>query len=57
MIVLVPTLMGKLNDFNVLSTSVHFFLLFLRMVALMSPEDSWVAKWQRISELDKVIAL
>ena len=24
--------------------------LFLRMVALMSPEDSWVAKWQRISE-------
>ncbi len=22
----------------------------LRMVALMSPEDSWVAKWQRISE-------
>ena len=35
----------------ILLCCVIFFFLFLqRMVALMSPEDSWVAKWQRISK-------
>ena len=30
-------------------------LFIFSMVAMMSPDDSWVAKWQRISKLSIVV--
>lgn len=33
------------------------FLCVPRVVAMMSPEDSWVAKWQRIGKTTAICAL
>lgn len=55
MIALVIILMGENNLYNTLynQSVIHFLnnVLYYRMIAVMSPEDSWVCKWQRISKL------
>jgi len=39
-----------LDNWSVYGTYISW-LFYCRLIALMSPEDSWVAKWQRISKL------
>lgn len=40
----------KYMNLLILSDLFIHSILFLRMIAVMSPEDSWVCKWQRISK-------
>ena len=46
-----PTLTGKfyIGSFYFLGNT-KWLCVTCRIIALMSPEDSWVAKWQRISK-------
>lgn len=52
-------LMGKLQRVvkSSLISELHqeIFFVFCRVIAVMSPEDSWVCKWQRISRFTKGI--
>ena len=39
-----------LTIYFVSGNAINFNIIFNRMIAAMSPEDSWVCKWQRIGK-------
>lgn len=50
MIVQVQILTGMFITIDFYSIYSYHVFYINRMVALMSPEDSWVARWQKISK-------